>query len=49
MPAPQPHERMKDFIARYMGSPESQKTFPNQKQRVAVAYAVWKKKGGKRG
>lgn len=44
MPTPAPHEKMKDFVARYMGSKEAGTTFPNQKQRVAVAYAVWREK-----
>lgn len=44
MPLPQPHEKLKDFVARYAGSKEAQKSFPNQKQRLAVAYSVWKKK-----
>jgi len=44
MPLLKLHEKLKDFVARYAGSKEASGTFPNQKQRVAVAYAVWREK-----
>lgn len=41
MPTPQPRETISQFVSRYMGSPEAQSSFPNPKQRDAVANAVW--------
>ena len=39
VPNPQPHERKRSFIARYVKSKEAQKSFPDIKQRLAVAYS----------
>lgn len=41
MPNPNPNESMKDYVARYMSSEEAKKTFPEEKQRLAVAYSNW--------
>ena len=41
MPKPEPMETLKHFVARYAKSKEAQASFPDQKQRVAVAYATW--------
>lgn len=43
MPKPNKGESEKDFIARFMSSEEAKKDFPDQKQRLAVAYSEWKK------
>jgi len=37
-----PGEGESAFMSRYMGSPEAAKTFPDQKQRAAVAYSKLK-------
>jgi hypothetical protein len=44
MPTPKKGESKSEFVARYMGSSEAQRTFPNAKQRVAVANSVYKEK-----
>jgi len=44
MPIPRKNEKKSDFIERYMGSAEAQRSFPNAKQRVAVANSVYKEK-----
>lgn len=41
MPNPRPHEKQSSFIARYVKSKESQKRFPDIKQRLAVAYSEY--------
>lgn len=43
MPKPNKGESEKDFIARFMSSEEAKKDFPDEKQRLAVAYSEWKK------
>ena len=51
MPKPKKNESEKDFVSRYMGSKEAAKTFPDEKQRAAVAYGEYKdyKKNKKKG
>jgi hypothetical protein len=44
MPEPVKGEKLSDFIARYMGSKESRKSFPRKSQRAAVAYAEYRKR-----
>jgi hypothetical protein len=44
LPVPKKGEKKSDFIERYMGSSEAQRSFPNAKQRVAVANSVYKEK-----
>jgi hypothetical protein len=39
MPNPRPHEPTQSFVKRYVKSKESQKRFPDIKQRLAVAYS----------
>jgi hypothetical protein len=48
MPNPVKGEKMSSFISRYMGSKESRKSFPEQKQRAAVAYSEWRRRKGKK-
>lgn len=43
MPNPQPGERKRSFIARYVKSKEAAKSFPDIKQRLAVAYSEARK------
>jgi len=40
MPIPNSGEKTGSFVSRYMGSGEAQKSFPKQKQRLAVAYSI---------
>lgn len=47
MPLPKPHEKQKNYIARYVKSKESQKRFPDIKQRLAVAYSEFSRKSRK--
>ena len=44
MPIPKPSkgEKQEDFISRFMADEVMQKEFPDQKQRVAVAYKEWR-------
>ena len=44
MPNPQKGENLSHFVSRYMGSGEAQKTFPDPKQRAAVAYSKMRRK-----
>lgn len=41
MPNPKKNEKKEDFISRCVSSEEAQKTFPDQKQRVAFCYSKW--------
>lgn len=43
MPLPNPNETESEYIARYISSEEAKKSFPDEKQRLAVAYSEWKK------
>lgn len=45
MPRPTPGEGTQHFVSRYMGSSESRKSFPDQKQRAAVAYSIARQRG----
>ena len=40
MPKPNKGESEKHYVGRFMGSKESQRSFPNKKQRLAVAYSI---------
>lgn len=42
MPEVQRGEKLKDFVAKYMGSKKANKDFPDQKQRAAVAYSTYR-------
>ena len=42
MPKPEPKESLSKYMARYMGSKESRKSFPKRKQRAAVAYSEYR-------
>lgn len=44
MPNPKKGESESAFVSRYMGSKEAMKTFPDQKQRAAVAYSEFERK-----
>lgn len=44
MPNPNPGESKKDYISRFMKSGEAQGDFPDDKQRLAVAYSMFEKK-----
>ena len=41
LPTPHKHEKKGAFVSRCMGDNESNKTFPDQKQRTAVCYSQW--------
>lgn len=43
MPFPKPNESKDEFISRFMKSKEAEKDYPDSKQRLAVAYSIWKK------
>lgn len=47
MPLPAKGEKQKSYIARYVKSKEAQKSFPDIKQRLAVAYSEYSRKGKK--
>ena len=42
MPKPKPNESREEFVNRYMSSEEAKKKFPDEKQRLAVAYTEYK-------
>jgi hypothetical protein len=42
MPNPVKGESQAAYVARYMSSAESRKTFPDRKQRLAVAYSKYR-------
>lgn len=42
MPTPEKGEKLSDFMHRYMGSKEAKKSFPNAKQRIAVAESEYR-------
>lgn len=44
MPYPQKDESKKDYLARFMRSSEAQSDFPDEKQRLAVAYSMYEKR-----
>lgn len=44
MPYPRAGESKSDYIARFMESSEARKDFPDEKQRVAVAYSMYEKR-----
>jgi hypothetical protein len=44
MPNPVKGENLSQFVSRYMGSGEAQKSFPDKKQRAAVAYSKFRKR-----
>lgn len=43
MPYPQKGEAQSDYIARFMKSGEAESDFPDEKQRLAVAYSMYKR------
>lgn len=44
MPRPNPGESEQAYVSRFMASAEAQKDFPDEKQRAAVAYSMFKEK-----
>jgi len=42
MPYPTEKEDRNDYIKRFMESEEAKKDYPDEKQRVAVAYSLWR-------
>lgn len=44
MPRPERGESMSSYISRFMGSGEAKGDFPKKKQRLAVAYSMFKRK-----
>ena len=47
LPSPNPNESQSDFINRAMGSDVMQTEYKDKKQRLAVAYSQWRRKGKK--
>ncbi len=44
MPKPAKGESQKHFVSRYMASSEAKRSFPDPKQRAAVAYSESRKR-----
>lgn len=44
MPYPMKGEKKSNYVSRFMGSGEAQRSFPDQKQRLAVAYSIYQQK-----
>ena len=45
MPYPTKGEGTQHYVSRFMGSSEANKSFPDQKQRAAVAYSIARQRG----
>lgn len=41
-PKPQKGESLSEFMGRFMGSKEAERSFPKKKQRLAVAYSEFR-------
>jgi hypothetical protein len=48
MPKPNPNESKADYVARFMSSEEAKRDYPDEKQRLAVAYSYYEKHSGKK-
>jgi hypothetical protein len=50
MPLPKPREgeTQDEFVSRFMSNEVAKREFPDQKQRLAVAYSTWRKKSGRK-
>ena len=46
MPAPHKGEKRSKYVSRFMGSSEAVKSFPDAKQRAAVAYSMYRQHKG---
>jgi hypothetical protein len=44
MPYPERKESQGHYISRFLTSPEAKSSFPDKKQRLAVAYSIYKQK-----
>jgi hypothetical protein len=44
LPEPQLGEEENQFISRFIRDKEAKRKFPNRKQRIAVAYSIWRGK-----
>jgi len=47
MPTPRENETESEFVSRCMGDEESVSDFPDEEQRVAVCYAIWRRRDEK--
>lgn len=48
MPYPVKEETKSEFLQRFMGSKEAQRDYPDQAQRAAVAYSLWRNRNKKK-
>ncbi len=48
MPSPRKGESEKDFVNRYMNSAEAKRSFPDAKQRAAVAHSTYRNRNKKK-
>lgn len=48
MPKPNKNETREEFISRYMSSEEAKRSHPDEKQRLAIAYSVWREHNKKK-
>lgn len=44
MPRPTGGESQESFVSRYMGSPEARRKYPDDSQRAAIAYSLWRRR-----
>ncbi len=47
IPKPHPNEKESEFVNRFMADPVMVKEYPDEKQRVAIAYFTWREKDKK--
>jgi hypothetical protein len=48
VPKPLKAEKLGKFVSRYVSSSEAERSFPKKRQRLAVAYSLYKQQKGKR-
>jgi hypothetical protein len=48
VPYPKKAETQEEYVARFMASAEAQRSFPDRKQRLAVAYSMWRDRNKKK-
>jgi hypothetical protein len=48
VPSPKKGENLSQYVGRFMGSGEAEKSFPKRKQRLAVAYSMFARRKKKK-
>ncbi len=48
MPRPEKGESLHSYVSRFVGSKEAESDFPKKKQRLAVAYSMFRRRKAKK-